>query len=56
MVLRGGKGKEKLRRGNPKNLGQQLFANLYFSVLITGNITPVPAGSALFKISRIRCR
>lgn len=49
-------GKEKLRKENPKNLGQQLFANLSFSISITGNITPVPTGLALFKISRVHCR
>lgn len=41
--------------GNPKNLGHQLFANLYFSVLVTG-ILPVPMHSALFKTNRIRYR
>lgn len=43
------------RTGNPKNLGHQLFANLYFSVLVTG-ILPVPMRSALFKMNRISRR
>lgn len=41
--------------GNPKNLGHQLFANLHFSVLVTG-ILPVPMPSALFKMNRLRYR
>lgn len=49
-----GKGKAE-RTGNPKNLGHQLFANLHFSVLVTG-ILPVPMPSALFKMNRLRYR
>lgn len=43
-------------RGNSKNSGQPLFANLYFSVLITDVIILVPIRSALFQRRRMCCR